>query len=62
MVYFFSKLIPEVAQACATCAFSDASTPYYLKFILFMTSLPVLFIGGIVFYLKRKGGSRAADE
>lgn len=52
MVYFFSKLVPVLAHACATCSFSDASTPYYLKFIAFMTSLPLLFVGGVVLYLK----------
>jgi hypothetical protein len=62
MAYFFSKLVPLLAQACSTCTLSDASTPYYLKFILFMTSLPVLFVGGVALYLKRKGSSHAADE
>ena len=62
MWLLFPKLIATPAFGCATCAFADASTPYYLKMILFMTSLPVLFVGGVVLYLKRKGGGHAADE
>ena len=58
----FSKLIPVMAHACATCGFVDPSTPFYLKMIVFMTSLPLLFVGGVVFYLKRKGDRNAADE
>ena len=62
MAPLFSSLFPAVAHACATCGFSDPSTPYYLLMILFMTSLPVLFVGGVVLYLKRKGRANAADE
>ena len=62
MVNFFSKLIPEMAYACATCGFNDPSTPYYLKMILFMTSLPVLFVSGVAIYLKRKGKNHEVDE
>ena len=58
----FSKLIPAIAYACATCGFVDPSTNYYLKMILFMTSLPLLFVGGVVLYLKKKGDRYAADE
>lgn len=62
MAPLFSSLFPALAHACATCGFSDPSTPYYLKMILFMTSLPVLFVGGVVWYLKRKGSGHVADE
>jgi hypothetical protein len=59
---FFSKLIPVTAHACATCGFADPSTPYYLKMIFFMTSLPVLFVTGVVLFLRRKRRTHAADE
>jgi hypothetical protein len=58
----FSELFPRMAYACASCGFTDSSTPYYLKMIFFMTSLPVLFVSGVVYYLYGKRKSHAPDE
>jgi hypothetical protein len=60
--YACAMFFPCAAYACATCGFEDPSTPYYLKMILFMTSIPVLFVAGVVLYLRRKGSKHAGDE
>jgi len=63
MLKYFSKLIllfvvsslvfAPLVHACASCGFNDDSSPYFLIFVVIMTSLPVLFIGSVVLYLKK---------
>ncbi len=47
-------LFTQNAHACATCSFNDESNNYFLVMIVFMTSLPVVFIGAVVYYLKKQ--------
>jgi hypothetical protein len=45
---------PVHAHACASCGFNDDSSPFFLLMIVFMTSLPVIFVGSVVYYLKKQ--------
>lgn len=48
--------------ACSTCGFADNSTPYFFKMVMFMTALPVAFLGFGVFYLRKKGAEKNARD
>lgn len=53
MLKFISNFLVTTAHACATCSFNDDSSPYFLALIIFMTSIPVIFVGSVVYYLKK---------
>ena len=42
------------AHACASCSFNDDTNNYFLVLIIFMTTLPVVFVGSIIYYLKKQ--------
>jgi len=53
LIFGACTLFAEQAQACASCSFNDDSSPYFLVLIVFMTSLPVIAVGSVVYYLKK---------
>jgi len=53
MVSFVCFFAAVKAYACASCGFNDDSSPYFLVLIVFMTSIPIICIGSVVYYLKK---------
>ena len=54
-------LAPRVSEACAVCSFRDDGTQRgYLLGTLFMTTLPFLVIGSILFVIRRRLRSAAS--
>lgn len=55
--FIFSALFilfsERFAQACATCGFIDDTNAYFLRMIIFMTSVPVIFVGGVLLYIRK---------
>lgn len=59
---FLSFSVESVAHACATCGFVDDSNSYFLGMIIFMTSVPVIIVGSLVFYLRKHGKKNDSNE
>jgi hypothetical protein len=48
----FLPSLPSLAQACASCSFDDVTNSYYLKMIVLLSVLPLMFIGGVILYIR----------
>ena len=52
---FLLLLFTRQVFACASCGFNDESNSYFLLMILFMTTLPVLMVGTVIYFIRRNG-------
>jgi hypothetical protein len=59
-----SILLPRVAQACAVCfsGRSDETRQAFVGSTAFMTFLPILVIGGVVWWLRRRALAMQAEQ
>jgi hypothetical protein len=60
--FIFSLFLPRLAYACASCGFNDKSNTSYLIMIIFMTLLPVILVGSVVYYLRKHRGQNDLNE
>ncbi len=63
---FFQILLilsmPRLAEACASCSFNDTTNNYYLKMIVLLSVLPLMFIGGVVLYIRHNREPNGRNE
>ncbi|MCC7405336.1 MAG: hypothetical protein IT288_13140 [Bdellovibrionales bacterium] len=53
----------SAAHACTVCGFGqDGSQGPFLLTTALMTMMPLLFVGGAVYYIRRRLKSRSHDE
>jgi len=54
--------LPQFALACASCSFNDTTNSYYLKMILLLSVLPLMFIASVVLYIRLHRESNGRNE